>query len=703
MQFAAKLLHSVANRKTDDVHLIGVQHFDVNDSYVRSEFERIAPQLQPALTRDIADKGSAFAEEIDKQLGSDTAQQVMRLLLTSSLSRAVGGRIGLTENEIVEYLVSPTKKADDLHSAIGNLIDKSWFLHREDHRYYVKETENLAKQIERTAKSIPQSKIDQAFIHRVTGLLQPSQRRAYQSVHVIPRLEDIQLSGSRILIVIRPDGRVPPSELQNYFSYSTHKNNLLVLTGVDSHLADAVEDRLRLLFATEQIATSLRKGDTLYEEALERVDQAEGLFLKALSASYNRIYYPGIEGTDDSERLLPVTFEHGLSLGDGDHSAETQIESILSGPRGNYKLALDLKNSAQSYIAMAEEMLWPAGKQNRRIRWVDAVNRAKSLPMWPWMPGSGGMETLKSEALKRNKWRLSGDNFIEKGPFPKDKTSLNVSTVSTDDIAKETILLLTPRNAGAAPRIHYSTTPKVSRDDAAVEDSDNFRTKEGTLFFLVVDTSGEFETGEPIRWKADIKIQHQIDTVVDRRQVRLQSTPKADIFYTVDSTSARNGKKYSEPFEVESEAFQLLVYAKSGEAVKEADFRIPASGKKQLIIDDLKPAKLIETSQVSLTSTDKIYDVIARFRGESETVFKGVRIELGDSDDTITLRLAKKPLTALDIEKLIDLLRESLSITSTSVTIKVFSGIEFQNGLGLKEFAKIAGITLVQSNVVQDS
>ena len=703
MQFAAKLLHSVENRKTDDVHLIGVQHFDVNDGYVRSEYERIAPQLQPALTRDIADNGTAFAEEIDKQLGSDTAQQVMTLLLTSSLSRAVGGRIGLTENEIVEYLVSPTKTADDLKSAIAHLIDRAWFLHREDHRYYVKETENLAKQIERTAKSIPQSKIDQAFINRVTGILEPRERRAYHSVYVIPKIKNIQLSGSRVLIVVRPDGRVPPSEIQNYFSQSTHKNNLLVLSGEDSHLADVVEERLRLLFAAEQISSGLKQGDSLHEEAIERVNQAIELFHKALSASYNRIYYPGIEGTDGSERLLPVTFEHGLSLGDGDHSAEKQIESILSGPRGNYKLALDLKNSAQSYIAMAEDMLWTAGLQKRGVRWLDVITRAKSLPAWPWMPGSGGMETLKSEALKRNKWRLIGNNHIEKGPFPKDKTSLMVSALSVDENSKETILSLSPRNAGATPRIHYSTDAKVSCDDAVVQDSDNFRTKEGTLYFLVIDTEGEFESGPPECWKADIKIQHQIETIVDRRQVRLQSTPTADIFYTVDSTSPRNGKKYSEPFEVGNEAFRLLVYAKSGAAVKEATFRIPASGQKKLVIDELKPAQLIETSQISLSSADKIWDVISRFRGESETVFNGVRIELGDSDDTIIVRLTKKPLTASSIEKLVDLLRETLSITSTSITIKVYRGIHFQNGLGLKDFAKIAGITLVQSNVAQDA
>ena len=60
---------------------------------------------------------------------------------------------------------------------------------------------------------------------------------------MLPKLDELKLSGPRVLIVIRPDGKVPPSELQNFFDYQQEKNNLLVLTGQDSHLADAVEDR----------------------------------------------------------------------------------------------------------------------------------------------------------------------------------------------------------------------------------------------------------------------------------------------------------------------------------------------------------------------------------------------------------------------------------------------------------------------------
>ncbi|MFN9504467.1 MAG: hypothetical protein ACK57J_07945, partial [Rubrivivax sp.] len=80
------------------------------------------------------------------------------------------------------------------------------------------------------------------MINRLTGTLQPERRQAYQDVQVLPRLDEIRLSGPRTLIVIKPDGKVPPSELQNFFDYQQEKNNLLVLTGQDSHLADAVED-----------------------------------------------------------------------------------------------------------------------------------------------------------------------------------------------------------------------------------------------------------------------------------------------------------------------------------------------------------------------------------------------------------------------------------------------------------------------------
>ena len=418
MQFTARLLKSVAEREADDVHLVGTQHLALNDDQVRDEIERIAPKLLPAVTRDITDKGNAIAELIDDEFDGDAARQVMTLLLASSLSRAVGGRIGLSESEVIEFLAAPNRKPDEFLQALQRLREQAWYLHREDQRLFVKETENLSRQIERNAKEVPQPKVDQALINRLTGYLQPDRRLAYQEVQVLPRLDEIRLSGPRTLIVIKPDGKVPPSELQNFFDYQQEKNNLLVLTGQDSHLADAVEDRLRELYAIEQIHKRLKAGDTLFEEARDRMEEAEGRFGKALSAAYNRVYFPGVDPLDSHHFLATVTIDNGLKLGKGEQSAEAQIETLLATPRANYKLATGFNANLGEYFAMAEEVLWPSGKDNRRTPWKDVVVRAKSNPDWPWIPGSGGMDTLKAEALKQGRWRLGEDGYVEKGPFP---------------------------------------------------------------------------------------------------------------------------------------------------------------------------------------------------------------------------------------------------------------------------------------------
>ncbi len=217
MQFTARLLKSVAERPADDVFLIGAQHLNLNDAQVRGEIERIAPNLMPAVTHDIADHGNAVAERLDAEGNSDAAQQTMTLLLASSLSRAVGGRIGLSESEIVEFLTAPTRQPAEFLDALRRLRETAWYLHREDQRFFIRETENLSRQIERNAREIPQPRIDSALVNRLSSILQPVRRVAYQEVQVLPRLDELRLGGPRTLIVIKPDGKVPPAELQNFF------------------------------------------------------------------------------------------------------------------------------------------------------------------------------------------------------------------------------------------------------------------------------------------------------------------------------------------------------------------------------------------------------------------------------------------------------------------------------------------------------
>jgi hypothetical protein len=702
MQFTARLLKSVEERETDDVFLIGTQHLNLNDDQVKDEIERIAPKLMPAVTRDIADNGNAIAEHIDDELGSDAARQVMTLLLASSLSRAVGGRIGLSESELIEFLAAPQRKPDEFLQAMQRLREAAWYLHREEQRFFIKETENLSRQIERNAKEVPQPKIDQALINRLTGILEPVRKIAYQDVQVLPKLNELRLSGPRTLIVIKPDGKVPPSELQNFFDYQQEKNNLLVLTGQDSLLADAVEERLRELYAIEQIHKRLKPGDTLFEEARDRLEEAEDRFGKALSAAYNRLYFPVNDPRDGRDKLFGITIDQGLKIGQGDSSAEAQIESLLASPRADCKLVRELtKNNLDEYFAQAEEYLWPSGKDNRRTPWKDVVTRAKCSPIWPWMPGASGLDTLKTEALKQGRWRLGEDGYIEKGPFPKDKATVNVSVVNVKTDSGETVLSLTPRHAGDSPVVYWSTKPEVTDKDQKVDDLDNFTTTQGTLYFWVKDTTGQHESAPPVRWLADLKIRHQVEPAADKRRVRLEATPRAELFYTLDGSNPKDGTSYEGPFEIGPGAYRLLVFARSGEANKTADFSIPASGDKTVQIVDAKPARL-QAKRVSLDTTDRVFGVINRFRDQSGTRFKGVRIEIGEGENTVTVRFQERSITAAMIEGVVNSLRDVLGEPEAMVNIAISEGIQFDTGFALKEFAKIAGVELKPGDVSQE-
>lgn len=701
MQFTARLLKSVEDRKTDDVFLIGTQHLNLNDSQVRDEIERIAPKLLPAITRDVADHGNAIAEIIDAENSSDAAQQVMTLLLASSLSRAVGGRIGLTDSELIEFLAAPYRKTDEFQEAVQQLREQAWYLHREEQRLFIKETENLSRQIERNAKEVPQPKIDQALTNLLKGLLQPVSKIAYQDVQILPALDELKLSGPRTLIVIKPDGRVPPSQLQNFFEYQQEKNNLLVLTGQDSHMANAVEDRLRELYAIEQIAKKLKAGDTVYEEASERLTDANGRFLKALSAAYNRILFPACDPLDGRDQLAGVTIDNGLKLGENEQSAEAQIEALLVSPRADYKLVRQLgKEKVGDYFAMAEEFLWPAGKDNRRTPWKDVVTRAKCLPVWPWMPGSSGLEALRTEAIAQGRWRLGADGYIEKGPFPKEKATVNVSVVSVNPDSGETTLNLTPLNAGDGPVVYWSIRSDVSTTKGRkVEDLDSFVTTEATLYFLAKDPTGAHESGDPVRWVADLKIRHQVDPGLDKRKVRLAVTPKADLFYTLDGTNPKDGTPYEGPFEIGRQACRLLVHARAGEATKQADFQIPAGDAQGVQIEDSKPVRL--QGKRILDTTDRAYSVINLFRDQSLTRFKGVRIELGEGENTVSVRFSEREVTAAIMEGVVNALRQLLNETQSPVSITIAEGIYFATGFDAKEFLKITGFVPKPGELIQ--
>jgi hypothetical protein len=710
MQFTARLLANVWDRPTNDVFLIGTQHFNLNDPDTRDEIKRINTSLDCTIVNDIADNGSARAEKIDAAMGLNAATQVSKLILASSLSRAVNGPIGLARSEIIEFLVAPGFRSIDFDTALNELTatgSGAWYLHRESERYYFKDVENLGKRIDNDARQIPIPKIEEALIRKLTALFEIKNKNpaAYQSVLVMPRLEDINLSDERVLLVVRPDGKTPPETISNFFDDRPEKNNFLVLSGDDSHIAAEIEKSLRELYAVEKINANLKPGDTLYAEAKEKQEELDERFTRAVAVTYNRIFFPGGEG-----ELVKATIANGLKFGNNEQSVkhqigtneqsvEYQIEKLLSSSLCNNKLVTNLASDVASYWSMAETYLWPI--KERISPWRDIVMRAKRDPSWPWMPGEKGMDILRDEALRQGRWRRTVEGHIEKGPFPTEKTAVSISTLSTNHHTGESVLSIVPRNAGNNPKVFASNSSDVSEKDTPVINFDEFRTTDPSLYFIAIDGSGTNQTGPSTCWIADIVVKHEIRSITNERVIELKCSHPASLRYTLDGSNPRRGALYSQPFSLPALGCTIMVLAKIGDIEKETQILVPVAGDDSVNIDTNKPAKLNDSVRIFVDNTEKTFRFINGFRNKKNALMNDVKLIIGEGDKQVHVNFGSHPLNAQSIELAINGIREALNEQQADAQIIARGGMSFPDGHQLNEFVQLIGMDIKKSDVTQ--
>lgn len=703
LQFAARVIRSVWHRPQNDVYLIGTQHLDLNDPQVRDEVIDINDSLRPAVTKDIADAGSSHAEEIDDRFNNDAASQIAGLLLSASLSRAVQGHTGLRYEEVIEYLLAPNRKPDEFAQAFEELRAEAWYLHREAELLYFKDTENLTRRIQNEAQGLSQARVDQLLTQWLESALEPRSRVAYQKLLVMPQTQEIQeeVSHGRVLVVVKPDDSVPPSEMRRLYDALEEKNHLLILSGNDTRMADRVETLLRELYAVGHILEGIQGNESLRKEAQEKKETTEQAFIQALQGTFNRLFFPGAEG------LTSATIEQGLRFRAADQeSAEKQIEAMLESSRCDHKLVRQLEGQELAYLSMAEQWLWPQGQ--RRIPWRDLLLRAKTMPDWPWMPGGKGMEQLKRIGIAQGRWRDTNDGYIEKGPFPKERTEVMVIGQEPDPDNGQIVLQLSTKNAGQQPRIHYATSSAISEQDPVVENPERFPTQAGTLYFLAIDPAGEHEPGEPTRWVARLTIRHQIHPKPMHREEEIAVIPTPEVVrYTLDGSNPREGQVYDGPFVIGDERQMLSVYACSGEAEATETFTIPerdpgggGDDGERPVLDRTRPASLKNAGFVQVDGTHDVFQLIQTFKGR-DVAFYGARLLVGEGEHGVQLNFNRRKLTPSLLEHTITGLREALGEPDAYLELKVREGADFSTGHDLEQFADIAGLELTHENVTQ--
>jgi len=682
IELVSRLLKSVWDRKDNDVFLIGPQHFDFSIQDVRDKLTEISG-MRDVLAKDIWDSNqSAHSQIIDLKTGKEAAGQIASLLLTASLSTAVNAVKGLTREEMVECLVSPLREPSDFLLAFEELEKAAWYIHHTaEGRYYFDRQENLTKLLQSLAHDAPENQVDDLIRHRLNSMFKPNRKTCYEEVADKVRKE-------RVLLIVSPDSKIPPEEVQRFFDGLSQKNNVCVLTGQKT-LMGSVEKAARQLFAANKADGRIPKGHPQRED-LERKQQAyEQDFNSTVLNLFDKVIFP-IHRAGKNAQLADKVLD-GTRDTSKEYDGECQIEKTLTADP--LKLYLDVEKDFDPIRDKAEDLLWPENQDE--ARWTDVVDRMAEQSGMPWLPPKG-IDSLKTIACNRGLWEDLGNGYVTKKP-QKKKTSAQITPETEPDDAGEVRLRVNPQNAGPAPRIHYAEDADVSEKSPQLTDS-LLTTKALRVNVLVVDPSGQYETGDPVSWSNKLVIRNKLSESGGKRKVQLYVSPTGSLRYTVDGSEPREGFVCEDSVTLPDDEVVLRVFAESDGIESKAEFRYPAKGKKGVVIDDVKTGRIVSRTGRKLDSRTKTFEGLT-LAAEKSVSFENVTLVVGQGAKSVTVVVGEVVVEAPFIESLLATVLEKFEAT-TPVTM-TFRSADFSSGHDLKDFAEKLGINLQPGDVEQ--
>lgn len=307
---------------------------------------------------------------IDLQTGKEAATQVGSLLLSASLSTAVNAAArGLTREEMVECLVSPLREPSDFLAAFDELEKVAWYLHHTpEGRYYFDRQENLTKLLQSLANDAPDNQVDDLIRHRLQEMFRPERKSVYAEVLPLPKMEDVadKVRRNRVLIIVSPDAKIPPEEVQRFFDGLSQKNNLCVLTG-DQTAMGSIEKAARQHFAAQKADSRIPKGHPQRADLETKQQTYEQDFNTTILALFGEVL--PIQRARRPPQLVskPLDTRDATQPFDG----EAQIEKTLTAQP--VKLFLDVEAEFDAIRDKAQDLLWPENIDE--ARWTDAADR----------------------------------------------------------------------------------------------------------------------------------------------------------------------------------------------------------------------------------------------------------------------------------------------------------------------------------------
>ncbi|NJD03475.1 MAG: DUF499 domain-containing protein [Ruminiclostridium sp.] len=692
LELVSRLLKSVWERKSNDVFLIGPQHFNLSISEVREKLSEIS-EMRDVIAKDIWDANSAsHAQIIDLNIGNDAATQASALLLTASLSTAVNAVKGLTKEEMVECLITPFNSPSDFVSAFEALETSAWYLHHTpEGRYYFDRQENLTKLLQSLAHDAPENQVEDLIRSKFISMFKPIRKTGYDEVLPLPKFDEIsdKVRKARVLIVVSPDSKVPPEEVQRYFDSLTQKNNICVLTG-DKTQMGSIERAARQVFAAQKAGTRITERHLQRAELEDKQKQYDQDFITTIFSLFDKVFFP-IQRPGKPAQLVhkPLDMTRDTTKV---FNGEDQIEKTLI--KDPIKLYLDIEANFDAIRDKAETLLWP--ENQNEARWSDILDRQTEQSGMPWLPPRG-IEQLKILACNRGLWEDIGNGYISKAP-EKKKTSVQIITETEPDDKGFVRLQVNPLNAGPAPKIYYSQLGHVSENSSILTDQ-YLHTNALRVAFLIADPSNQYETGTPVVWYNKLVLRCKLLDEDGKRKVELNVTPKGSICYTTDGSEPREGAAYTGKFVIGDDKVIIRAFAECEGLEAKQEFHFVAKNQQGVVIDDLKAARLINTRNgKKLDSRGKTFSGLNEAK-EREICFENVMLTVGQGAQAVQVVVGDIKVTAIYIESILTTVLNQFDAT-TPVTM-TFRKAFFSTGYDLKMFTQNLNIDIREGEIEQ--
>ena len=627
-------MYDEKNGWADQTPMIHAYDIDPNDSDTLTELTGINDKLSNAISHDIASGGDASAEKLSKKLANSLPLKAARLIFMSSLSNVQGGTKGLKQTEIASFLAEPGSDLASLNSTIlPELRERSWYLHADNSgNLLYKNVQNISAKVNAYRNSYNREAIKKEIVKKLTDIFTPTLKDCYQKLFVLPAIDEIQVEKDKVsLVIFEPDssGQLNAS-LQELYNNERLKNRMMFLTG-DHQSMENIYENARGIKATEAAIAELQQekvptNDPQMEEARTLLETYQFKFYSAVQNIFTKLYYPTKRGLTDA--TIQLKFESNK------YEGEDQIKKTLVEKR-----KFTTETNTETFIKKMEAKLFGGQKS---LPWADLLQNAAMMPDWDWHHPNA-LEDARLDQLRKDLWRENG-NWIEKGPFEKPQTKVEVREIKRDPATGKAQLNI---KAIHGDKVHYNYGKGVSETCATADLHEPFESDDMEVEFLCVDSREEHETGDPYLWINKITLQYKFIPQGGETLMEVEvAPPTAEIRYSTDgSDPLTNGGIYEEAFRVKPGEIIQVVGVKGKYHSDVLQTKAPAeSGKVE--VDKALPLRWKHSMKSGTTSES--FKLIGTLKKHHATL---LGVEVASQRDDRWMQLSADSATKYNAEK----------------------------------------------------